>query len=115
VILIVDDDPGVRHALVRVLSEMGHAVSAVGDGREAFEWLRSHPRPDLILLDLMMPRINGWEFREELKLDPELKDIPVLILSAFTEAKGFGPLDAEGVFPKPIDLQKLLARITPSK
>lgn len=110
-ILIVDDDPGVRQALLRVLTEMGYDVSAVPDGRDAMEWLGRHPRPRLILLDLMMPRMNGWDFREELKNDPELADIPVVVLSAFSEIRGFGTPPGDPVLPKPLDLHALLERL----
>ena len=81
-ILVVDDDPDVRDAIASVLGDEGYGVTSVGNGREALEHLHHRTRPSLILLDTMMPEMDGWSFRQELKKLPELSSIPIVILSA---------------------------------
>ena len=81
-ILVVDDDPDVRDAIASVLGDEGYQVTSAGNGREALEQLRKRTRPSLILLDMVMPDMDGWNFRMELKKQPELAAIPVVILSA---------------------------------
>ena len=81
-ILVVDDDPDVRDAVASVLVDEGYGVTSVGNGREALEHLQDHIRPSLILLDMMMPEMDGWLLRQELKKSPELASIPIVILSA---------------------------------
>src|SRR5690606_13804277 len=79
-ILVVEDDQDIRESVVEILEDEGHRVSAAADGREALERLqRAQPRPDLILLDLMMPVMNGFQFREEQLKRPELAGIPVVV------------------------------------
>src|ERR1700730_8122955 len=85
-VLIVDDDFALRDALCAALEGEGFAVAAVSNGQEALDYLRSGARPSLVLLDLMMPIMNGWEFRAEQRQDPELADIPVIVLSAFARS-----------------------------
>lgn len=80
-VLIVDDDPQVRHCIVLLLEEQGYRVAQAANGFEALDYLRSHDRPCLILLDLTMPKMNGWVFRAELQEDPGLSSIPVVVLS----------------------------------
>src|SRR5579862_4602951 len=64
-ILIVDDDPDIRDSLKEVLEDEGYEVNGVANGREALDYLRKSPRPCVILLDLMMPVMDGWQFRRE--------------------------------------------------
>ena len=66
-ILIVDDDPDIRDSLKEVLEDEGYEVNGVANGREALDYLRKSPRPCVILLDLMMPVMDGWQFRKEQK------------------------------------------------
>jgi CheY-like chemotaxis protein len=80
-ILIVDDDDGIRGGLALVLRAAGHGVRTAANGRQALEALRQR-RADLVLLDLVMPVLDGWGFRVEQMLDPGLADIPVIVLSA---------------------------------
>ena len=77
-ILVVDDDPDIRDSLREVLEDEGYGTSCVANGREALDFLRSGKRPCVILLDLMMPVMDGWQFLEEQKRDPALAAIPVL-------------------------------------
>ncbi len=111
-VLVVDDDQAVRETLREVLEESGYRAVTAADGLEALEQLQAGLRPDVILLDLMMPRMNGWVFRLEARRDPELRKIPVVILSAAadpTSASGF--LEASAGLLKPVDIEVLLDTI----
>src|SRR5258706_12954853 len=81
-LLVVEDDADIRDALDGLLSTEGFRIAGCSNGREALDWLRTSPKPDLILLDLMMPVMDGWQFRVEQKQDPALATIPILALSA---------------------------------
>jgi CheY-like chemotaxis protein len=82
-ILIVDDDSDVRSALSELLEEEGFSVEAAPNGQEALARLRTGKlHPAVILLDLMMPGMDGWDFRSEQMRDPRLADVPVVIVSA---------------------------------
>ncbi len=82
-ILIVDDDNDVRSALSEMLEEEGFAVEGAHNGREALARLRAGgAHPAVILLDLMMPGMDGWDFRSEQMRDPKLAGVPVVIVSA---------------------------------
>ena len=86
--LVVDDDPDIREAMIEVLEESGHTATGVANGNEALVHLRSTPVPPcLILLDLMMPVMDGREFREEQLRDPALSPIPVVVISAFRDVE----------------------------
>jgi CheY-like chemotaxis protein len=85
-ILIIDDDASIRELLVEVLEEEGYPVQSASNGEEALSILRTLPKlPKLILLDLMMPVMDGWAFRQEQLQDPLLIGIPVVVLSAAYE------------------------------
>ncbi|PLS79555.1 MAG: response regulator, partial [Chloroflexi bacterium] len=82
-ILVVDDDSGIREALTDILEDEGYAVRSACDGQAALDLLRQQAEPPaLVLLDLMMPRMNGWQFRSEQRRDPALANIPVVVISA---------------------------------
>jgi twitching motility two-component system response regulator PilH len=80
-VLVVDDDPGVRYLVRRVLEDRGMEVDEAESGEEALERLKE-TKPDLVLLDVMMPGMNGWEVLRRIKGDENLKSIPVAMLSA---------------------------------
>jgi CheY-like chemotaxis protein len=105
-ILVVEDDTGVREALVEALELEGHHVVASKNGKEALERLEQMPRPSVILLDLMMPVMNGWEFLERLHEEEREVDCPVVIVSAFEQTAR--TINAAAFVPKPIDLNVLL-------
>jgi CheY-like chemotaxis protein len=84
-ILVVEDDPESRDALRLALKLAGHTVHTAAHGQEALDLLRAGSPPDLILLDLMMPVLSGWQFREVQRQNPALAGIPVVILSAVGE------------------------------
>ena len=81
-VLIVDDDPDVRDLVRNTLENSGLKTFQAANGRAAIEWLRSHPTPSLILLDLMMPEVDGFEFLNRIRDDDKLVDVPVVVLSA---------------------------------
>jgi CheY-like chemotaxis protein len=81
-VLIVDDDLDILAALAELLESQGYEVTMVTDARAAMSFLRDGLRPRVILLDLMMPGMNGWEFRTEQLKDIDLRDIPVVIVTA---------------------------------
>lgn len=81
-VLVVDDDLSVRTALKELFETEGYAVAVAANGRAALNHLRGGLRPSVILLDLMMPVMDGWDFRAEQLADPALKDLPVFILTA---------------------------------
>jgi DNA-binding response OmpR family regulator len=109
-ILIVEDDVDVRETLAEVLSEEGYDILAFAGGRAALEHLRSTTtRPGLILLDLMMPNMDGWEFREEQQRNDNLNDVPTVILSADGNVEqNMSSLRADGYLRKPIHIRTLL-------
>ena len=108
-ILIVEDDFDVRESLSEALRDEGYAIECAVDGEQALEYLRNGGRPGLILLDLMMPRMSGSEFRMVQKVDPQLRHLPVVLLSAdgAMEEKAKA-LETDGALRKPIDLEQLL-------
>jgi CheY-like chemotaxis protein len=109
-ILVVEDDPAVLQALSIVLEQEGYHVETAANGREALASVRSG-RPDLILLDLWMPVMNGWEFLERLRHDgPAGQDLPVIAVTADATAAARG-LPVQAVVTKPMDVDALLAEI----
>jgi two-component system cell cycle sensor histidine kinase/response regulator CckA len=109
-IFLVEDDRSIRAALQGILEDEGYAVTATENGRQALERLRSSVAPDLIVLDLRMPVMDGWEFRAAQKSDPALARIPVLALSADGSAKA-AAIDAQAYLRKPLNADALLNAI----
>jgi CheY-like chemotaxis protein len=111
-ILIVDDDADIREALVDVLTDHGYPAHAVAHGAAALAALKGGMRPCLILLDLMMPVMDGITFRQHQLADPDLEQLPVLVISAGNDlslhAQALGAVES---LRKPIDLDKLLAAV----
>ena len=111
-ILLVEDDFDVREALVETLRDRGYEVESAGDGEQALELLHNGVRPGLILLDLMMPRMSGSEFRIAQQKDPALSALPVVLLSADGRMEEKARvLQVQGAIRKPIDLDELFAVI----
>jgi CheY-like chemotaxis protein len=105
----VDDDFLTREATTLALAAEGYMVAAAANGREALERLRQRCRPDLILLDLAMPGMDGQQFRRELARDEELARIPVLVVSASGDLRRQADaLGAVGCLQKPIEVGQLL-------
>src|SRR5579859_5671182 len=81
-ILVIEDNAFIRSATVRLLRKGGYTVHSARNGQDAFHYLRNHRMPRLILLDLEMPVMDGWQFRKRQQQDPILSRIPVVILSS---------------------------------
>jgi CheY-like chemotaxis protein len=111
-VLVVDDDVEIRDALVEILVDNGYEAWSAANGREALRTLQEGKRPCLILLDLMMPVMDGRAFREEQLRTPELAGIPVVLVSAYrdVEARAAG-LQAIAHLSKPLEINELL-RVT---
>ena len=108
-VMVVEDDPDLRHLLTFLLQSEGYEVVEAADGAQAMARLREAEEPGLILLDLMMPTMNGWEFRREQQKDPELASIPVVILSAVGNLWArAATLKAADYIEKPVDLDRLI-------
>jgi len=109
-VLVVDDDVATRAALLMTLQCEDHAADAVADGRAALSYLRSHPAPRLILLDLMMPRMDGWQFLVERRREAALAAIPVVLFTAAggIDAPAARALGADDVLHKPADISAVL-------
>ncbi len=106
-ILVVDDERDIRDTIAELLADEGYAVEEAGDGAEALAKARDC-HPVVVLLDLMMPGMNGWEFRARQRGDPELAGIPVIVVSALGRVSG---VDAAGYLQKPFELDDLLSAV----
>lgn len=106
-ILVVEDNDDVREMMAVTLELEGHQVSTAVNGRDALEQLRTGDKPCVILLDLMMPVMNGWELRREIESDPALADVPVVVISAAT-GELVRNTRADAFITKPIDIDQLL-------
>jgi DNA-binding response OmpR family regulator len=112
-ILVVDDEADIRRFLELILTEAGHAPVPVASGAEALVRAQREP-PDLILLDVMMPEMDGWEVLAALKSQPETTDVPVVMISARTEGHGESVWRSRGAhdfIAKPFRLRSLLQRL----
>jgi CheY-like chemotaxis protein len=110
-VLVVDDDEDIRLILQDTLELGGYEVACAADGRAAIDYLKEAAAPpSLVLLDLMMPVMSGWEFRDEQRGDERLSGIPVVILTASRAANvGSAAEGAADVLYKPVDLDRLLS------
>src|SRR5687768_8139795 len=107
-ILVVEDEPAAREGLAFLLEAVGHCVSRAANGREALDLLRSGPLPDVILLDLFMPVMDGADFRREQQRDPALAAVPVVLVSGAGDLDQWAAaLGAIGLLRKPLDPGRL--------
>ena len=107
VVLIVDDDDSIRESLELALQLENLATALAPNGEAALDWLNRHQPPCLILLDLMMPGMDGWQVHERLSQDERLAGVPVVIITAFD--RDLGTVSALPVLRKPIELDDLLS------
>jgi DNA-binding response OmpR family regulator len=111
-ILLVEDDDGLGSILAAVLQDQGYRVDLAGNGKEALSCLATERPPDLILLNLVMPAMNGWKFREQLRKIPDLAAIPVIVLSGVDHVeRKAAALGATDSFEKPYNLKALVDRV----
>jgi two-component system nitrogen regulation response regulator NtrX len=111
VVLLVDDDPDIRDSVGECLRDEGYEVHTAGNGQEALDRLSDGLRPSVILLDLMMPVLNGFEVLQALRDRHDWRGIPVVIVSA---NRGYEAEDMRGVFDilrKPVPLERMLETI----
>src|SRR5262245_43168184 len=110
-VLVIEDDHDIREALCEALEARGFTALSAMNGREGIELLRHLPpntyRPSVILLDLMMPVVNGWDFLAQLRQNYFLRNIPVIVVSATDEQRA--PSEIAGFLKKPFDFEALLA------
>jgi CheY-like chemotaxis protein len=106
--LVVEDDHDIRVSVRNLLEDEGYKVLTATNGLSALTLLeRAEPKPSLILLDLMLPVMDGWAFATELRARPDVSAIPILIISAFSQPPP--PADAVAYMKKPLSPDKLLA------
>jgi CheY-like chemotaxis protein len=109
-ILVVDDDPDIRHTLTEILVDEGYAALTAANGLEALSLMRSAAAPALVVLDLMMPIMDGYEFLAEQRRDPALARIPVVVITAGVKRRS-EDLGVAAVIAKPFSVADLLAKI----
>jgi DNA-binding response OmpR family regulator len=111
-VLLIEDDVGTRISLARALELEGYFVIRSPNGKDALNVIRTGPKPSLIILDLMLPVMDGWQFRKEQEADPGLATIPVILVSAVEwldrEAQALGIAD---YLTKPVDMSELVAMV----
>lgn len=105
IVLIVDNDPDLLEAMSFALENEGFSIETARHGEEALQRLRVGQRPAVVLLDLMMPVMNGWQFLEEVAKEPSLEAIPVVVLTAAARVEVSGAVE---VLHKPVDLELLI-------
>jgi DNA-binding response OmpR family regulator len=117
-ILIVDDDANIRTLLTVNLSANGYAIETAVDGNDAIEKISRNP-PWLIVLDIMMPEVDGWEVCKHVKDDPDLENVKILMLTARDTQRdkliGQKVLKADEYLTKPFDIDVLLSKISALK
>ena len=107
-ILIVDDDAASTDSLTDILTAEGYTVAIARNGKEALVHLGGAPPPRLIILDLFMPEMDGWEFRREQLKDVNLRDIPVVVM---TGASVYAGIDVNVIVHKPLDVARFVSLI----
>ena len=111
-VLVVDDDEIIRGFVSEALQDEGYEIRTAANGRHALDVLREW-KPNLIVLDLMMPEMDGWTFRAEQRKLPEAADVPVVVLSAVRDLRAqAAALGAASVLGKPFELDDLLQTVS---
>lgn len=111
-ILVVDDEPDIRKYLLLRLKKKGYAVASAQCGMEALERLHQDP-PDLVLLDIKMPRLSGYDVLREMRKDESLKSIPVIFVTAHadTRSEREDDVEADDLLLKPFEIEELFEKI----
>jgi len=113
-IMVVDDEPDILFTVGQVLETIGYEVIKAKDGKECIEKLNELSEiPDLVLLDIMMPEVSGWDVAAKIKENPAWKEIPIVFLTAKGDIMsiGMGNLTAEDYIVKPFDIKDLKERV----
>ena len=110
IVLVVEDDDDLRKAICQVLNDEGIATTSAANGAEALALLEHGERPSLILLDLMMPVMNGWAFRAKQEGDPRFASIPVIVMTAAARLDDAAIVGVDLV-RKPVRLEDLIERV----
>lgn len=112
-VLVVEDDRDIRDSILEILADNGYETLAAANGKEALDSMRAaDPAPSLVLLDLMMPVMDGVTFRSEQRNDPQLKNVPVVVLTAHARGEQIAAeLESSGFLQKPIALDELLEMV----
>jgi CheY-like chemotaxis protein len=106
-VLLVDDDEDLRDSIADLLRQRGYFVETAEDGHAALATIAAHRTPCVVLLDLVMPGMDGWKFLGIVQADPQMSSIPIVIASA--HAATHAPAGTAGVLRKPFDLDELFA------
>jgi len=106
-VLIVEDDADLRDMMAQLLMLEGYRAETASNGRDALHYLENGHRPDVILLDLMMPVMDGWEFRRHQVENPSIASVPVVVLSALDHTH-LADLGGTAFLKKPLDFDRLL-------
>jgi CheY-like chemotaxis protein len=109
-VLVVDDDPDILDAICIILESEGYDVARARHGEEALEQVAAR-RPDVILLDLMMPVMDGVAFSHALRLRPGGRDVPIVVISADGNPQRAASVGARGYLAKPFDIDALIALV----
>ena len=110
-VLIVDDDPDIRDAVGECLRYEGYDVHSAADGRDALNRLEFGLKPDVILLDLMMPKLNGFDVLQALQSRPDWKRIPVVVVSANRGYEADDLVGAVSILRKPVNVDRLIEAV----
>jgi CheY-like chemotaxis protein len=110
VVLVVEDDDDLREVVVSTLERVGYRVLGARDGHDALTLLEREPDVALILLDLLMPRMSGWEFRRQQLADARLAKIPLVVMSA-TQTLEEAAVSADGLLRKPLSFTSLVKTV----
>src|SRR5947207_1383377 len=109
-VLVVEDDDDLREVICRVLIDEGYTTRAANNGESALKMLEAEPLPGVILLDLMMPTMNGWAFRTRQEADPRLATIPVVVMTAAAQLDD-AAIGGTDFVRKPVRIEELLERV----
>jgi len=111
-ILVVEDDTSIRELLVELLESEGYTVASAVNGLEGLKYLQTANKPDLILIDLMMPVMDGYSFRTEQLKNPEWSEIPTVVMSAEANAKEkMKNFNITAFLSKPVELETILRTV----
>ncbi len=112
-IMIIDDDPDIRSTIEQILESQGHKTISVCDGFKFFNKLRQGEKPNLILLDIMMPAMSGWEIQRRLQANPNWKQIPIIFVTGRNTETAKEMCKKYGIdyIEKPFDINRLKKKV----